>query len=362
MEPAPLEPYDEEIEHIAQLESDVYPEHMKNLGRLVLNKKKDIKFHRNASYQEGAERYAKARGWTSQYADINNDHVDDIVLFDKKGRPVMINGYSLIPSEHKIREKYFSHPINDRVQYGGYKSFKKDMRGNGELELEMQRWPNGYAKIRKPARRNPEAHPDGSVYKRFCDRVKPIILNWISTRFGATQGQPARIDVLKKVIPFSSIYALLYIDHVIYNLWIADAFDHWVQAVCGKTTTINRDGTSSFNPARRLDEFKKYMSKNPNIVNSFATDTVLDQLVAANITLEELDRVLPTLSIDPRRIYQENMLPIDTDDLSTPEHRGRIAYEKEVITRAIQDAKDDIIRTTFNNEFNGRSYERVVEE
>ena len=347
---------------VAQLRDALYPASMKYLGGLVLDKKKDIRFHRNASHIEGAQRYAKSRGWTAQHDDINGDDEPDIVLFDKKGRPVMINGYTLAPSEHKIREKYFENPVNQRIQVGGYKKFKKAMRGNADLELEMQGWKDGYAKIRKPPRPNPNAHPDGSLYQRFCAKVKPLLERWIASTFAdAGANHPARVQVLNRVIPFTSVYAALYLDFVISNLWAEAGLNHWVQEICAKTTVINPDGSYTYNPLRRFELFKKRMSKHSDIVNSIITDEVLDRL-PEHYTDETLTTILNSFHIDHDDIYQEGILPVDTDDLSTAESRGAIAYEKELIMNEIHDFKDGFVRNVFNNVWDGRSYVKPADD
>ena len=160
-----------------------YPAAMKMLGGVVLNTKKDIKWNRNASHPDGAQRIARSKGWTCQIADINNDDQDDIVLLNKRGKPAMINGYSLKKSEHKIRQKYFDEPINTRVQYGGYKSYKRDMRDDNDLRLEMDAWPAAYARIPPVPRRRPNANPDGTVYQRFIARMRPRIESYIERKY-----------------------------------------------------------------------------------------------------------------------------------------------------------------------------------
>ena len=160
-----------------------YPAAMKMLGGVVLNTKKDIKWNRNASHPDGAQRIARSKGWTCQIADINNDDQDDIVLLNKRGKPAMINGYSLKKSEHKIRQKYFDEPINTRVQYGGYKSYKRDMRDDNALRLEMDAWAAAYARIPPTPRRRPNANPDGTVYQRFIARMRPRIESYIERKY-----------------------------------------------------------------------------------------------------------------------------------------------------------------------------------
>ena len=316
-----------------------YPAHMKMLGGTVLNTKKDIKFNRNASYPKGAQRYAAARGWTCQIEDINNDKEDDIVLFDKKGNPVLINGYSLKPSEHKLRQKFFEYPINKRVEYGGYNQYKREMRGNPELEAEMQGWATGYAKLRKPARKREDANPEGTLYKRFCVRVKNILDDYIARRYAAAgDDHPSLVGTLKKIIPYTSVQAYFYVDSLLSTLWDHDMCAAWRQEIVSKTNV----------PHTRCELFKRVLSKNARIVDTIATPEFLDELVA-DYTDDALERILSNFGIIHDDIYQEGIIPPDNADLSTPQNKGTIAFHKELISEALLNDKDRMINGIFKD-------------
>ena len=310
-----------------------YPEDMKMMGNVVLNKKKDIKFSRNAAHPEGARRIAQSKGWTHQVADINDDGEDDIVLFNKRGQPVYINGYSLKPSEHKIRQEYFNYPINDRVAGGGYKSFKKSRRDDADFRTRQQEWLAGYAKILPAPRRRADAHPDGSVYKRFTARMKTAIDAYIARVYT----NPPRVNVMKKVIPWPSVLAYFYLNSILDYYWRNDSFTREKDAIRRKTD----------NPVTRCDMFKKVLSKNAAIVENALTDDVLDRFVASfgDAGIEE---ILSDIGINYRDIYEEATLPTDEDDL-TPEFKGAIAFDKERISNSILQSKEQCINGIFGD-------------
>ena len=324
-----------------------YPAAMKMLGGVVLNTKKDIKFNRNASHRAGAERIARSKGWTCQIADINNDDEDDIVLFNKRGKPAMINGYSLKRSEHKIRQKYFDKPINERVQIGGYKSYKRGMRDDNDLRLEMEAWPAAYARIPPTPRRRPNANPEGTVYQRFIARMRPRIESYIEGKYSDTSDDhPSLVESVKKIIPMSSVLAYFYIHGVISELWALPQCAVWRTTICSLTD----------NEFMRYDKFKKILSKNAAIIEGILTNEELDDIIAG-YTDEEMENNLSVLGIAHDDIYQDGVLPVDGTEIN-PEFKNILAYEKERISEAILAAKEDTIESTFCTEYVQQRHEQ----
>ena len=84
-----------------------FPEPIQFIGDTVLNHKKEIKFHTPAETRVGAEKLAKMHNLVlGQEEDINGDDIPDVVLNDKKGQPVLINGYGVVPSMLPYRVKF----------------------------------------------------------------------------------------------------------------------------------------------------------------------------------------------------------------------------------------------------------------
>ncbi len=100
---------------------------------IILNHKKDIRFAPSAEYRAGAERYAKANNLTlgPEGEDINDDGVKDVILYNKAGVPVVINGYHVKPSKMPFRKMYKeAYPkATDRLAVGGYDGYMNKLWG-----------------------------------------------------------------------------------------------------------------------------------------------------------------------------------------------------------------------------------------
>ena len=211
------------------------------------------------------------------------------------------------------------------------------MRGDPELEAEMQGWADGYAKLRKPARKREGANPEGPLYRRFCVKMKNRIDDYITRRYGASDKEhPSLVNVLKKIIPYTSVQAYLYIDSLLNALWTHDRCANWKQEIVAKTDV----------PHRRCELFKRALSKNAAIVDTIITPEVLETIVA-DYNDEVIEAVLNNFGINHDDLYQEGILPSDDQDLSTPQNRGIIAYHKELIGEAILSEKDGMIKGIF---------------
>ena len=96
-----------EIRTRQQPKLSTFPGTIRFIGDTVLNHKKDIKFHTAAETEAGAEKFAKMHNLVlGPEEDINGDDIPDVVLNDKKGQPVLINGYGVIPSMLRYRVKF----------------------------------------------------------------------------------------------------------------------------------------------------------------------------------------------------------------------------------------------------------------
>ena len=79
-----------------------------NLIDVILNAKKDIIRINGLDDYETAKQYAEKRNLriSEKETDINHDGVNDVILYNKAGNPVIVNGYKLVPSQQPVRKLY----------------------------------------------------------------------------------------------------------------------------------------------------------------------------------------------------------------------------------------------------------------
>ena len=168
--------------------------------------------------------------------------------------------------------------------------------------------------------------------------MKPRIEQYIAGKYAQNgQNHPSLVNAMTKIIPMSSVLAYLYYHSVIDYFWNFEACAAWRRSICEKTA----------NEYRRCDMFKRALSKNASIVERIATDELLNDIVA-NYDDDQMDGCFEALGISHDDIYQEAVIPMDDADLTTPQSRGIIAFEKERISDAVLTAKDDLITHMFS--------------
>ena len=208
----------EDIRQRGAPDSTIYDE----LINLILNHKKDIKFAPSCETYEGAKRYAKAHGLRppTEGMDINHDGIQDVVLYNKVGFPVMINGYYFTPSKAPFRQMYKKDnptPM-DRINIGGFKGYMNDVWGvQGEFDEHGGRTvthdkydpPGPFADLRDQGWRLPPAPRKQLSFHQLCMRT----LGDAFRTFTSDEVFNPRRYILS-LLPRLTILALEYIDIV----------------------------------------------------------------------------------------------------------------------------------------------------
>ena len=303
---------------------------MKMLGELALNHKKDIKYSQNAAIYSQADKFAKNKGLIlGPYEDINNDHRNDVILYDKDGNPRYINGYSLTPSKHRLREKYYAdNPTKaDRIRSGGWTEYRKSF-----LERpDAQTWLNDPLQqdyfIPRPRR----AGNGDSIYKHYLNSISDALIAAINNTF-------LHKTRSKSVISPFTIGSLCYINNVLYRLWQLHDNIPLVRDICTKTK----------NPRERYEMFKKAMAKAKNKPIAMEQYRNNFDTIMADSSVENIMQLLVKLGVSPATV--ERNCPTN-EELENPssvrDARVRLADFKAEIADQVEIQRNEDIKERF---------------
>ena len=313
---------------------------MRQLGQTVLDGHHDIKFHKGAEQRATAADWGRRRGLTlGPDADINDDGVNDVVLYTREGVPVVINGYALKKSEFMLRKKF--HEDNPdagaRMRVGGYSGFKKTFRNDPNKDTYQDTFRPGFAKLRKSPVRAEDAGE--SLYKQFTDKIKNIFIPMMNAQ--ARENNAAVATLPGKIIPVSSISALYYTVWFLKHLWEHASMSPYVNEIRRKYRSA----------AKRSEMFRKAISKHSDTVAQIIEED--DWWGFVDRECENIEARIPELSEMGFNIYglndgiREGEIPLDTNE--SIEAKAWRAATKEYLTREIQNRKEGEIEAIFGS-------------
>ena len=99
---------DDELREQLREERKAYKEELlQDFYDVILRHKKEIKKVPQCSTMKGAQEWARKRRLVAKNVDLDGDNTKEIVVFDKKGNPFVVNGYKLAPSDYPVRKMYY---------------------------------------------------------------------------------------------------------------------------------------------------------------------------------------------------------------------------------------------------------------
>jgi hypothetical protein len=309
----------------------------KKLGELVLNDKHDIRFSANAANTATADAFAAKRKLKAKVADINEDDVDDVVLYNKHGDPVYINGYYFTPSEFKLRKTYHeAFPTKqEKLRIGGYTGFKKGFHTSFD---EARR--NAYiAEVRDtnylvPVQKEAKAQ---TLYQRFSSHIVPRITQVMKARIA--ENDPNKLGIISILSPIS-ITSNVWIEKVINPLW---NIQPQADDMGLRQFRANVEATYP-NALDRYRAFKHWISKHKEVVND-KIEANWGQ-VDAETNQDYIEGLLDGYSFTDEYL-SDPAVPTDTQVRTDPEARITKESLKDDKTEIIYAHKADLISGTF---------------
>lgn len=132
---------------------------MNDLMHIILDLQRDVKRVSNAISPQGAQKMVDKHNaenpsspWTLHTNDINGDNIPDIIIRNKRGEPMYVNGYTTKKSNYPLVYNYYKeHPTRESRKKYPLSQYKNDImnvqyvnEGNAEL------WGNLKEKWKRP--------------------------------------------------------------------------------------------------------------------------------------------------------------------------------------------------------------------
>ena len=257
---------------------------------LILHHKKEIAKIPAATTFRGAQEWCAKRpnsGYRAEYRDIGGDEEKEVVVFDKAGRPFMVNGYKLKPSDYGVRKAYWEanptaedragNPMRSWVTKQVWNTITDDKNvWNKSVNKNVEE----YEKLKKLGYRMPsKPKTKVSPYSIFSKTIAPIVTDILDgfnpqsrdfdgclyNKFLETldiAGEPAeenRKFVAKLISPIS-IYRFLFMRLVEQKYYFA----------CKNSEATRKQVTS-------YATFKAFMKKNKETFREWFLNNIMDR-------------------------------------------------------------------------------------
>lgn len=200
---------------------------LEDLYDIILKHKKEIKKVPIASHINTAGPWAAKRGLVAAQKDLDNDGHPETVVYDKRGVPMIVNGYQLVPSDYPIRHEYYAthaeplararQSMREWVRDDIYEAtpdpankWRMKSIKHKDAADRLAAW-DGYRMPSKPKKK-------GNPYSIFSKLIAPMVKRafysaWFQEKLGVANVQPAcyYARIINKIISPIHIYRWLYL-------------------------------------------------------------------------------------------------------------------------------------------------------
>ena len=199
---------------------------------LILKHKVELQKIPAASSLASATNWAAKRGLRAGEADLDKDGKPETIVYDKSGKPYIINGYRLKASDYPIRKAFYTaFPTPEDRAGESMSSWIKQQAYSVQVDPDnpwrqtvtntpfgdrLKEW--GYRMPTKPKKKQ-------SVFNIFCKLVAPVLKEYYEGEDELPQtlvNGPSCVKLLKKIISPIAMYRMLYMKMVerAYFFWL----------------------------------------------------------------------------------------------------------------------------------------------
>ena len=194
---------------------------------LILKHKVELQKIPATSALESATIWAQKRGLRAGQEDLDKDGRPETIVYNKAGKPWIINGYRLKASDYPTRHAYYSAfptagdragelPMSDWIREQAYdikvdddNPWRQRVR-NTQFGDNLREW--GYRMPTKPKRKQ-------SVFNIFCKLIAPILKHYYESEEGLPEtlfggGGDNSVKLFKKIVSPIVMYRMLYMKMV----------------------------------------------------------------------------------------------------------------------------------------------------
>ena len=312
---------------------------------ILLNAKRDIDRVPSCLTLDGAERYANAHdlyfyGGEKKAVDYNDDGVDEIVLVNRQGQPVVVNGYKLSHSDLPFKREYYStyNTPDKRAAIGGYQGFLREKYGAdaefGEdgtrnVKFNTKNPPKDWDTLKRKGWILPSAPRNKLTINQRCNKI-------IQNHLTALLDNHPEIGKLKRpwikgVIPRMKIVCLAFtclVDSVLWKRLDEDQRQMIINHGGGDQKRImeeyaaykaeNKDGVDGY-IKNNLESLLKYVDQNADeVLKRILGDIGLIQILSTNglvtdVQMEEVKRGNPAVYAEFKRYKRGVKSMLDTN-------------------------------------------------
>ncbi len=203
-----------------------YGDKVKNLYdsmiNMIVNHKMELQKIPQCSSLAGAQAWASKRGLRAGPQDFDGDGIQEIVVYNKAGQPMIINGYKPKPSDFAIRKAYWEEnpTYENRIDAGPMREWvsdkaydvKEHQDNPWKRTITTTEWGSklkefGYKMPTKPKKQF-------SVFSVFSKLIAPYVKRFFENgelvRLLGDDAGPSCATLLKKIISPISMYRMLF--------------------------------------------------------------------------------------------------------------------------------------------------------